>query len=96
MNHPLNSDPLPNLASPDRPGAPITEPEEQCGCCRALLPLNRTVWHACAECKAETCNDCSYEFKGKWYCNPCADVMLDALESNYAEEEKYELYGETV
>ncbi len=96
MNHPLTPDPRPNIASPDRLGAPLTEPEEQCGCCRALLPLNRTTWHTCAECKAECCDDCSMEIKGKWYCNPCADVMLDALEANDFEEEKYELYGETV
>ena len=28
----MTTDPCPNLASPDRPGEPITEPMEACGC----------------------------------------------------------------
>lgn len=92
----MTTDPRPNLASPDRPGAPLTEPEEQCGCCRALLPLNRTVWHTCAECKAECCDDCSMEIKGKWYCATCADSVIEELQERDREEEMYELYGESV
>lgn len=92
----MTPDPRPNLASPDRPGTPLTEPMEACGCCRYVFPLNRTVWHTCAECKAEACDDCSMEIKGKWYCAPCADALLDELGATDAEEEKYELYGEAV
>lgn len=88
MNHPLNPDPRPNL----EPAAPLTEPMVDCDNCHYSFSLNRTVWHTCAECKAE----CSMEIKGKWYCAPCADSVIEELQERDREEEMYELYGETV